>query len=407
MLYFSNQELANTHHVSVRTVRNWIESAKSGKLDITLHTKGERVYIANTSKNIAVVQGLAKTGKKFRPHRSQKTVTPKSEFYELYTQGQLYDIVSDLEINHEIPRKYNYFGKGADNWNNYAKRLSQEDTPNTLKASIELLQNNQEYLDYLLEQYDQINVIDVGVGNSLPVREFLGRLLEKKKIGRYIGLDISPTMLKIAESNIQSWFGGDIIFEGHEVDIDHERFGNLLAEEYIKTDSSRTTNLIMFLGGTIANFRKPETVLQVIHDSMGVNDFFIHSQKLDTLSSRRYFDFNPTPSTSQLAPLHQYIFDLLNIDDSLYEVDMGLDKTHHERYIRVILKVGLDIRFRFQGGERVISFDKNDKILLWRARQNNVTGVVNQLTENEFYPIHISQTSNQEFVLTVSRIRRD
>ncbi len=77
MLYFSNQELATTHHVSVRTVRNWIEAAKAGKLVLTLHTKGERSFIANTPKNSLLIKELVLKGKKFRPHRAQKTVMVK------------------------------------------------------------------------------------------------------------------------------------------------------------------------------------------------------------------------------------------------------------------------------------------------------------------------------------------
>ena len=407
MLYFTNQELATANHVSVRTVRNWIEAARSGKLDLILHNKGERTYIANTSKNLVVIKRLAESGKKYRPHRSQRTVSPKSEFYDLYTQEQLFDIVSNMEINHEIPRQYNYFGDGAENWDNYANRLAIEDTPNLLHATLELLDNNKEYLDHLLEQYEQVNVIDIGVGNAMPVRGFLSHLLEQNKLGRYLAIDISPTMLDIAEKNINKWFGDKVDYEGYALDIDHDRFGNLLAEEYIKSDSKGTTNIVLFLGGTIANFKKPGTILQVIHDSMGVNDFMIHHQTLDTQFGRHYFDFNSGTSGSSLAPNHRYIFDLLNIDESLYEVEMGFDTEQSERYIRVALKIALAIRFKFEGGERIISFNKGDTILLWRHRHNNLIDILTLLTNNEFSPLQVSQAFDQQSLLTISRITHD
>jgi uncharacterized SAM-dependent methyltransferase len=407
MLHFNNQELATANHVSVRTVRNWIESARTGKLSLTLLAQGERWYVANTSKNLKIIEGLVSNGKKYRPHRSQRTVTPKPEFYSLYTQEQLYDIVSNLEINHEIPPQYNYFGDGANNWDDYAKRLVDEEATNMLKATVELLDTNAEYIDILLARYDQINVVDIGPGNVLPIKAFLTHLIDQGKLGRYIGLDISPTMLTIAESNIKKWFDGQISFEGYSLDIDHDRFGNLLADEYIKTNHGRTANVILFLGGTIANFKNPDTVLRSIHDSMGVNDFFIHQQKLDTQTSRRYFDFNPTPSTARLAPMDQYIFDLLNIDESLYEVDMGFDVELNERYIRVELKVALSIHFEFQNGQRTIYFNKGDGILLWRHRQNNVVELMSQFMKNNLYPLQVSQTNDQEFVLTISRIKHD
>ncbi len=407
MLYFTNQELATAHHVSVRTVRNWIESARAGKLDLILHDKGERTYVANTSKNLVIIKGLVKNGKKYRPHRSQKTVSPKPEFYELYTQEQLFDIASNLEINHEIPRQYNYFGDGADNWDNYVNRLSQEETPSLTSAAIELLDNNKDYLDHLLAQYEQINIIDIGVGNALPVRKFLTHLLEQNKLGRYIAIDISPTMLEIAENNIKTWFGDKIDYEGYALDVDHDRFGNLLAEEYIKSDSKGTANVVLFIGGTIANFKKPGTILQVIHDSMGVNDFLIHHQTVDTQLGRHYFAFHSGESGSSLAPNHRYIFDLLNIDDSLYEVEMGFDAKLSERYVRVALKIALSIRFEFDGGERIINFNKGDTILLWRHRHNSLIDIITLLTDNDFSPLQISQALEPQSLMTISRITHD
>src|SRR5882724_9098521 len=108
MLYFKNRELAETYHVSDRTIRNWIEETKQGKLKLTLHEQDGKVCIANTTKNLGVIEELVAARKKFRPHHTFKVITPKPAFYKLYNQGQIYDIVSSLEIHHEIPRQYNY-----------------------------------------------------------------------------------------------------------------------------------------------------------------------------------------------------------------------------------------------------------------------------------------------------------
>lgn len=407
MLYFTNQELAEANHVSVRTVRNWIESAREGKLDLALQEKGQRYYIANTSKNALIIQDLVNKNKKYRPHRAQKTVAPQSKFYELYNQDQLYDLVSNLQINHEIPRQYNYFGEGAENWDRYANRLATEDTGNLLKSTLELLEYNECYLDHLLGKYERVNVIDIGVGNALPVKEFLTHLQNQGKLGRYIAIDISPSMLDIAEKNVRSWFGDNIQYEGYALDIDHERFGNLLANEYIKSDSDKTTNLVLFLGSTIANFKKPASILQVIHDSMGINDFFLHHQTLDTLTGRRYFDFKSAPTNSSLAPNHRYIFDLLNIDETLYDVEMGFDADLHERYIKVELKIALSIRFLFDAGERIVSFNKGDKIQLWRHRHNSIVDILQMLHDSEFRTLQASRSTDQQSLLTISRIEHD
>jgi uncharacterized SAM-dependent methyltransferase len=407
MLHFSNQELASAHHVSVRTVRNWIESARDGKLDLSLRTVGQRTYIANTSKNSAIIKELVTKGKKYRPHRSQKTVMPQSKFYDLYTQEQLYDLVANLEINHEIPRQYNYFGEGAHYWDEYVKKLAEVDVHNNLTATIELLELNQDYIDDLLKDFDQINVVDVGVGNAMPVRGFLQHLLDRGKMGRYLAIDISPSMLNIAESNIKEWFGDKITFERHSLDIEHDRFGYLLADEYIKSNAEKTSNLILFFGGTIQNFSKPDRIFEVLHGSMGVKDFLLYGLKLDTSQSRQFFHFNAVDSNASLAAIHRYIFDLLNVDETYYEMDMGYDPRLKERYIKVRLKIALSIHFSFSAGERILTFDKGDTILLWRARHYTVEDVHSQLLENDLYPLQSSHTDDKQFLLTVSRIQRD
>lgn len=409
MLYFKNSELADTYHVSVRTVRNWIKLAKEGKLDLTLHTDAGHAYVSNTTGNIARIEELVKKGKKFRPHHTIKSVTPKPEFYSLFTQAQIYDIVSNLELHHEVPRDYNYIGKGAGNWDRYAERLEKEDAENLLNMTRKLLTDNQLYIDSLLSEYDKVNIVDIGVGNALPVRDLLSHFLQKKKLGRYIAIDISQDMLEIAHRNIKKWFNNDVEFEDYAFDINKEGFANILAEDYLNPSGKKVGNLILFLGGTLQNFRKRDSVLHVVNGSMNANDLFIHTQKLDSEITRRYFDFNSQPADgSSLAPNHRFIFDLLNIDDECYAVEMGYDPDTKARYIRVRLKLALNIKFNFDnGGERTISLDKGESILLWRAWQDESLDVLQRLDKNDFYTLHSSQTKDRNYLMTISQVKRD
>ena len=405
MLYFKNGDLANTYHVSLRTVLNWIEATKKGKLDLVLHQQGPRAYIANTSRNVARIEQLVEEGRKYRNTRGLKTVTPRPEFYELYTQEQIYDIVRNLEISHEIPRQYNYFDGGADHWDEYATRLSQEEGANSLTSTQRLLEKNQSYIGSLLAHYKRVNIIDIGVGNCLPVKEFLGDFLEKGVLGRYIGVDISDKMLKIAQRNIKKWFGEKIKFESHKLDINHDRFATLLSEEYIKDDSESTANLILVFGGTLGNLRSPNDAFRAIHESMGISDYLFYAKKLDSKTTRRYFDFNIDPSKPTIAPVHKLALDFLNIDKSLYDVEMGFDKDNQQRYVRIRLKLALSIEFLFQKGKRIVRFNKGDTILLWRSWHQSALDVVNQLDQNDFYTLHTSQTDDQEYMLTISRVK--
>ena len=339
----------------------------------------------------------------YRDKNAVKVVEPKEEFYNLYSKEQIQDIINNLETHHEIPRQYNYFDSGAKRWEQYVERLATEDGPNTLTSTIKLLKINEEYIDNLLKSYNHVNVVDVGAGDAQPVKALLAHLLKLNKLGRYIALDISPSMLEITKKNIKAWFGGNVAFEGCPYDVNRDRFSKLLAD----TDTENTVNLILLLGGTLSNLRNPDNGYRMIHDSMGSDDILVHTTKLDTDSSRNYFDFNYEPGNTSLSPNHRLMFDLLNIDESLYEVEMGYDPAIQQRYIRVRLKVAITIRFNLEEGRREVSLHKNDTILLWRGIQHTVKSIQAQFDRNSFHLFHTSQTPSKDYILTISRVKRD
>lgn len=404
MLYFKNPELAENYHVSLRTVLNWIEAAKQGKLELELYEQKGRFYIANTTKNVSTIENMVTERKKYRNTRGFKVISPKPAFYKLFTDQQLFDIVAGLETYHEIQRQYNYFDGGADYWDKYANRMATEQQPNLLTSTIKLFLMNQSYIDDLLSEYKRVNVVDVGVGNSLPVKGFIERLLAQGRLGRYIALDISPKMLEIAKRNVEDWFGGKVKFEGYQRDINYVRFADLLIGEYVKDDAQHTVNLVLVLGGTLGNLRSPDSALKVIQSSMGRSDLFIQSLKLDTSTSRRFFDFNITPGVTTLSPNHRFIFDMLNIDSSFYDVEMGYDPRDKQRYIQVRLKIALSLVFDFAKGKRVVELNKGDTILLWRYWHQDAFATIRQLDRDGFHLLHASETEDQEYMLTISRV---
>jgi uncharacterized SAM-dependent methyltransferase len=405
MLYFKNSELTKTYKVALNTVLGWIKAAQNGKLDLGLVKVNERYYIANTAKNVAVLGQLVEERKKYRNSRNARVTTPLPKFYELFTQTQLLDIISSLDIHHEIPFQYSYFDGGADVWNDYANRMVSDPAPNLLTRTIKLLELNGTYLDELFAPYEKVNLVDLGPGNGLPVKELLGKLLERGILHKYIALDISPTILENTRANIKTWFGDDSFVEGHVVDLTQDRFGHLLVDP--RVEEGKLINLVVFLGGTISNFRNPDDVLNIVHHSLGRNDIFAYSRKLDTAQSRRFFDFSSKPGHTALSEIHRMMPELLNIDPNCYEVEMGYDGVKNQRYIQIRLKQATRLDFHLGGSTRSVSLEKGDALLIWRARQINSVQVLQQLISNGFYPLHISQTSDKEYIVTISRIQTE
>lgn len=406
MKYFKNTELAKLYHVSEKSVRNWIDAAEQGKIDLQLYEFNTKKYITNTSKNITLVEELVNKGKKYKNKRGYKVVTPSEQFYEIYGSAQVYDIISNIEIHREIPHAYSYFNGGARHWDLYTRKLLDEKAPNPLTKTIDLLELNANYIDDLIREYDVINVIDLGVGNCLPVKNLLERLLGSGKLKRYMGIDTSQDMLAIAEQNITKWFGGRIKFEGHVRDIVYDRFSDLLADDSIGGANAPTVNLVLFFGATILNFREPEHALQTINNSMGKNDLLLFSLKLDTERARRYFDFSAESEGPVLDLIEKAILDFLNIEPSFYDVEQFFDSEKMARQIQVRLKVALSIEFQLgQDGKKVVELNKGETILLWRAKHQSAIETINQLDRNGFDLIQATRSKDQEYLLSISKIK--
>lgn len=405
MKYFKNSELANIYQVSLTAIWRWIEAARQQKNELELVSVDGKDYIANTSANLEIVKSLVAGGRKKRNGLGFKTVSPQRKFYDLYSPAQVYDICTAIEIDREIPLQYGYFDGGATYWDGYAKRLLKEPSSNNLKSTRKLLDLSRSYLADLLQGFDRVNVVDIGVGNALPVRPLLEWLLREEKLGRYMAIDVSADILGIARNNVKQWFNGAVRFEEYQLDFSRERFANILAGDYVAHGAKSTLNLVLFVGGTIQNFREPDQVLKIIRDSLGVDDILIHQQKLDTEGSRRYFDFS-LDASQKLAPNHRFVLDLLGIEDSFYDVEMGYDAVAAQRYIRARLKFAISIEFEFEDGERVIELKKGDSILVWRARQQTGMQATELLDQCGFHVLQASETSDHEYLLTISQRKR-
>lgn len=392
--------------ISEKAVRNWIAAAKEGKLELALYEKGDKTYIANTSQNAAIIEKLVEERRKFVNSRGRKTVKPKSEFYEIYNKDQIFDIITNLETYGEIPLKYSYFNGGAEYWDKYAQKLANEGVPNILNRTEQLLNIEYEYISHIIDEFDQVNVIDVGPGNGLPAKGFLEKLLSEKRLNRYIALDISRPMLEIVQKNMLQWFGNDLKFEAYEKDISQDRFKDILGVDVVSLDGKTTCNIILVLGGIMANFRSPADAWRTIHSSMGKNDVLIYADKLDSETAKRFFDFNPDPDVIEsLSPRHRLVLDYLNIDESMYNVERYFDEQESCRVIQIRFTIALTILFEFEGSTHQLNFDKGDTILIFRARQQESPVVLRQIQENGFNPLQISETRDHEYILTISEIQ--
>jgi uncharacterized SAM-dependent methyltransferase len=387
-------------------VANWVEAAQKGKLDLTLVEHNGKKYVANIARNLSTIEKMVEERRKYRTTKAHKVITPRAEFYSLYSPEQIIDIITNLEVYREIPRQYNYFDVGAKHWSDYADKLYNEESSNFLKDTIDLLDINSTYLDNLFAKYSKVNVIDIGPGNALPVKSLIKRLIDRKVMGRYVAIDISPDMLAIAENNIRKWFGDRISFDADIRDITSERFTDLIVKDYFATGDRNSINLVLFLGGTLANFREQTEALNVIRHSIGSRDILVYTTKLNTPAARTYFDFNNQPEKSKLSPNHRLMTDLLNIDEDSYDVESGFDTKTNMRSISIRLKVSVSIEFAHNDGVWPVELNKNDRVLIWRAWDCTTNASLTQFNAAGFELQQASVTDDGQCLLSIHRVRR-
>ena len=405
MKYFKNTELAKLYNISEKSVRNWIDAAEKDKLDLELYSYSGKNFIADTLGNSAVIKELVDKGRKYRNSRSHKSVQPSPEFYRQFDTNQAIDIINSIDVYREIPQGYAYFGAGAEYWDKYTHRLLSENESNTLTNNIDLLEFDFEAIESFVAEYDYINVIDVGPGNCLPVKNLLERLHSKQKLKRYIGVDISRDMLDIAEKNIKDWFGDKIKFEGYTKDITFERFRDVVVADSFGKSQKSTANLVLLLGNLIPNFREPEQALHAIRDSMGKQDLLVTFLKLDSQKSRRFFDFNVQSDKAILGLQEKFVLDLLGIEDTFYAIEQFYDEKKKSRVIQVRMTVSLTIDFEVGDFQKTINLHKGESILLWRSWHYTDYEIIGTYDKNNFSLLQATKSKNQEYLLLTSKLK--
>lgn len=408
MVYYKNNEAAKKYGVARTTIINWIEQAKQGRYKLEIYEENEKAFLANTSKNHIFLEKLAREGKKFKRTDFAKRITPKKEFYSVFNDKEILDILHNIDVYNEIPVQYTYFNAGADLWDEYVQRLAKEGTVNFLTNTILLLDLNLSYIYELIQKYKHINVIDIGVGNAYPVKSLLKFLLEKGLIQKYIGIDISQEMLTIAENNLHSWFGNALKVETYVRDINCDKLEDLLYDPYFKspTQEPQGVNLILYLGGTVSNQRTPDRSLESINCSMGKNDILLFSKKLDTENSRSYFEFFIKDVNEKLSDRHRFVIDLLNIQQDDYESKQFYSKKEKSRFIQLTFLKDIQVEIKVGNTIRYLTINNGDKIILWRSLHQNFMDISNQLEKIDFDILQTTKSPDKEYILVIAGVKQ-
>ncbi|MDE1870076.1 MAG: L-histidine N(alpha)-methyltransferase, partial [Candidatus Micrarchaeota archaeon] len=262
----------------------------------------------------------------------------------LLSKRQEAELITSLQGRGEIPFKFAYLGKGAENWNRIAKaRAKTADNINSLEK--ELLEKRMPNFLEAFPNVKKLNLIDIGCGNGEPIFPVIDALKERGIEFRYVPLDISKEMLDLAVATVQKKYG-KVQCKPLLLDFEQGNFSDIAYE--LKEDGS--SNLFLFFGSTIGNQSDMGRVLTNFRDSMSSEDFLIIGVELTNLAR-----------TDKI--LSHYHGDL--VDDIVYFVPEGLgisrkkcrsnvswNEVKSQVEIRIVLQENVDAKI----GKNKLSF---------------------------------------------------
>lgn len=260
-----------------------------------------------------------------------------------------------------------------------------------------------------MKKYKKVNVVDIGPGNGAPVRNLLEFLTSKNLLRKYIAIDFSPDILKITERNLKAWLGTDFPYEYHIRDISNESFQELLFTNthLPNTEEEHCINLILFLGSTIEIQKDYDQSLKTIRNSMGKNDIFILGQVLDNPRSRNRLGFNSDDKSSENSDLEQeqMVLELLNINESFYEVERFYSEAEKSRIIQIRLLVDLEINIKTSNFEKKLTLSSGDYVVIYRHSHHSSLEVITRMSSLGFDLVKATTTLDGEQLIATSKIK--
>jgi uncharacterized SAM-dependent methyltransferase len=190
---------------------------------------------------------------------------------DLFSRKQKYEIITGLEGRGEIPSKFVYVGKGAKNWRAFLKVNMHARVKGLEYRQAALLEKKLPSIWASLEDCKNLNLIDLGPGTGGPALQILRYLTTKLKKSnlKYVPIDMSADMLKIAESNVRKKFGVKI--EPYLLDFESGNFSDIT----FKLRNGKRTNLMVLLGNTLGNAAEMHRVLENFKESMTKKDYLL------------------------------------------------------------------------------------------------------------------------------------
>lgn len=330
-------------------------------------------------------------------HRIAK---PSSEFYSIFSEEEVLELIQALELRREIPLKYSYKGRGAKIWNNFYLKYIIPKWYRKSSVEIDLLRDNFEYLNGNQRGCEKVNVVDVGSGNSYPVKKFIDQLNQLDRINKYIALDISEELLNLSRNNFRNWFPS-IDFESYAIDIENSCLPQILKNQD-KIEIDYTPKIFLHLGVTMGNHQNRNKVLKNFRNSMGKKDLLVFTNETGCNSSwdgkvRGGFKYHA-------EEIYTWIKNKMGIRAEDCELVRKYDDKTDSIVANLKLRHNYTLNFSLMEIDKNIKISEGEEITIWRHHKYEIPELLQEIEKAGLQLVHYSTNKYLSHVMVICEV---
>lgn len=335
------------------------------------------------------------------PSFISRKVKPSSEFYSIFSETEVLGIIHALEFTREIPLKYSYKDRGAKIWNDFYLKYIIPTWYRQSNVEIDLLNTNFEYLIGQHQGVEKFNVIDVGAGNSYPVKKFIGRLNKLGKINKYIALDISDELLNLSRNNFTKWFPF-IDFSSQTIDIETSCIPKSLYQNLPSDAIDDTANIILHLGVTMGNHQNRISVLKNFRESMVKHDYLVFTSEI---GSNSQWDGRARGGCDYHAEqVYQWIKSKWEISAEDCELIRKYDDSKDSIVANIKFRQNYTINFNLKEIDKNIEIAAGEEITIWRHHKYEMPELMQELAEAGLKMVRYSTNKYLSHIMVICEV---
>ena len=330
-----------------------------------------------------------------------RTAKPSSEFYSIFSEQEVLGIIHALESRREFPLKYSYKGRGAKIWDNFYLKYIIPRWYRTSNVEIDLLKDNFECINNHLINCENFNVVDVGSGNSYPVKAFIYRLNELGRINKYIALDISEELLDLSKENFRKWFPL-IEFISSTIDIENSCLPKIPLKNQANLEPDDITKVILHLGVTIGNHQNRDRVFKNFRDSMGKNDLLVFTNEIGSNST---WDGKVRGGCKYHAEqIFAWIKNKIGIRAEDCELVRKYDLETDSIVANIKFRHNYTINFNFMGVDKTVKISEGEEITIWRHHKYELPELLQEIEQAGLKLVHYSTNKYLSHIMVICEV---